>query len=327
MDNILKILELNPNGLRLNQRKTEIELMLNKLKHDIIFLVETKFLQTDIFNLKFYNIFRNDRHTNQRLEKGGTGTAILINKKLNYTAIDFPINICKFEFTIGKINIDMHNSLILISLYCRQNTIDFSNNLNNLITKIRILFPNQPMVIGGDFNAKHTSWKDIKNNYNGIQFSEFLENPNFSENLIHIAPTYPTFIRKHMISGSHIDHFLVNNKVNPILNAQNKANTLDFFSDHAAISITIEIPNFRISRNINHNALNLVNTDWYHLKKHLDTKFHQNLNIPININMTNSEIDTHIIKFNDNIICRNYREVHTQTECILITQYKIAILC
>lgn len=231
---------MNINGLGQKQKIIELESLLNKYKSNIVLLCETRLRNRNKFKLKHYNIIRNDRFTNSNVKNNGVGTAILIKKNINFKKIDYKTDICNLEFSIASIEIEQEENLIAISLYCNTTSENFQENISALLKYVIKEYPNNPVIIGGDLNAKNSKWGDSRNNKSGRILDTIFQSTEIKSTLRHLTPQYPTYTyqNKNYITGSYLDHFIINRYINIL---HNKAYTLEYLSDHAAIEIRVEL--------------------------------------------------------------------------------------
>lgn len=167
MDNKIKILQWNARSAIAN--KYSLMKCLSEHKIDIAAISETWFQANKRINFPGYQILRTDR------DDGYGGTAILINKAIQYKKLDINldinenINICGTE-----INFKKSCQLKIISLYCPPK-INISNRdwekIFNLINSTQI-----KGIICGDFNAHHRAWGSYKNDQRGSQIIGILDN-------------------------------------------------------------------------------------------------------------------------------------------------------
>jgi len=140
-------------------------------------------------NIVNYDMIHSD---STRLNAGGV--AIIINKQLKFHILP-QINIVGCDVLLIKLqsNINLTVGVIYVPPKAQLNT----NTLSNILIK------HSPIVIGGDYNAKHKSWNNFTNNARGIQLYKFINNNDIS--VIH-SNTY-SYHAPHR-KPSNIDLFL-----------------------------------------------------------------------------------------------------------------------
>lgn len=157
MINKLSIFQINVNSLISLQKRHEMNDFLSTHKPDIVLVCETKLKGQKIY-FKNYEFIRNDRNFGQR----GGGTGILLRNSIKYEIIPSP-NLNSIESTTIKISLINNENIFLSSIY-----VSPTNNELNVadINKLIELTNGCKFIIGGDFNAKHTLWKNRIENKN-----------------------------------------------------------------------------------------------------------------------------------------------------------------
>lgn len=157
----LKIIFLNVNSLVSNYKRNELLNLLKEYVLDIVLLSETKLNNNYKIFYKDYKIILNNR---SKLGKDGR-TAIFIKRNLAYEEISFNYKKVTLENTIIKIKSSCRTNLYVVSVYgIRSYNKTFADKLNNLFTKLNLSNDNNFYVIASDFNAKHITWSNIRNN-------------------------------------------------------------------------------------------------------------------------------------------------------------------
>lgn len=164
----LKIATININSIK--QRKLELIDFVEQNKIDILLIQET-WLKGNRFTFPNFNIFRNDR-----LGRPGGGTMILV-KQQYHASESFRTSVC-LHIEATFINIKCANQILTLgSVYCSP-SVDFNGNcLNNIFET------NNPIIIGGDLNAKNRLWGCRGTNRRGTTLYNFSEQLNY-----HIDP-------------------------------------------------------------------------------------------------------------------------------------------
>jgi len=142
-------------------------------------------------NLNFlnYEVIRSD----STCKKSG-GVAIIINKQIQFHTLA-QINIAECDILLIKLlsNINLTVGVIYVPPKAK-----FSfNSLNSILTN------HAPIIIGGDYNAKHKSWNNFSNNARGIRLFKYINNSDIT--LIH-SNTYTYRVSRRNVSN--IDIFL-----------------------------------------------------------------------------------------------------------------------
>jgi hypothetical protein len=96
------------------------------------------------------------------------------------------------------------------------------------------------IIIGGDFNAKHRSWKDVTNNKAGKSLRKWLDNEGLQRNINH----HPTYLPTR--ENSYLDCFLASAGLNITYNRRHHLflETFQTFSDHDGVILNIGNSNF-----------------------------------------------------------------------------------
>lgn len=131
-----------------------------------IYIVQETWLNETVTNEELisntsYDIVRNDRSTFTTNRIRGGGVMMLIHRKIKYTEIQINIP-TTVEIQIVQLHQDSHN-LILINVYMPPNRARRiqTNQLAQVINAVRKDFPNDDVIIAGDFNMPNVYWKMI----------------------------------------------------------------------------------------------------------------------------------------------------------------------
>lgn len=93
----LKIVQMNVNSIRSNDKRHQLDEFLKTQKPHIFLCSETNLINTNKIAFKNYNIHRVDRKSN------GGGTAIFVNSKIAYESVTLPPDIKSIECCAIKI--------------------------------------------------------------------------------------------------------------------------------------------------------------------------------------------------------------------------------
>jgi len=221
------------NATSLINKANELNYFIDKNNIDIALITETWLnIQTKL-NFLNYEIIRSDSTRN----KAG-GVAIIINKQIKFHTVA-QVNIAGCDLLLIKLlsNINITVGVIYIPPKAK-----FSfDSLNTVLTKYA------PIIIGGDYNAKHRNWNNFNNNARGIKLYKYINNSDIS--LIH-SSTYT--YRAPRKNASNIDIYLAKN-----IYYNYTCNTLfDMSSHHFPVILKFE------NVNIVRNELIVTKTDW-----------------------------------------------------------------
>lgn len=265
----LRIFSLNIDSVVHLKRKNLLMIFLKENNVDICLLQETKLDNSIRFFIPNYFIIRNDDI------RGRSGTAIIIRNNI------------RFKDSI------LYKD-IFQSISCR---IFFNNKWHSISS---VYFPPRPNVdwevfrrffvthknrlMGGDFNAKHSTFGDQSFNHYGILLRKARDVFKFSI----INPTSPTCY--HFNCGSHIDKFISFNSKLDI----NNMSVVPSFSDHMSIKILA----YGVTNSITlptRFAFDFINVEGFNKYVDLNVK---RIVMPINRNLTKKEVDDILLEFN-----------------------------
>ena len=155
----LKILSWNCQSAQ--NKVVELSNFLNKTMHHIVLLQETWLNPKVQIKIPNYVCLRQDRNSDSRYPHGGV--AILVHSSLqnNYSRVKF-VDLNSIESIFIQLTLNTF-SFTIGSIYA-------SSSLNTTESKIDLekLFSRPgPFVLAGDYNAKHTSWNNVKSDGKG----------------------------------------------------------------------------------------------------------------------------------------------------------------
>ncbi len=166
----LQILAWNCQSLK--PKIPELLQLIYKNKYNIILLSETWCNEHTCINIPNFNIYRNDRISNSRSPHGGV--AILVHSSIEHSIL----KVSHLKIVEGIfVKIQLTGSTITIgsiysipSIPIKQFKSEFSN----------LLSTPGPIVIAGDFNAKHQLWNNIKNCKKGVELEKLCNHNSFT---------------------------------------------------------------------------------------------------------------------------------------------------
>lgn len=179
----LKIIEINVGSLRSITKREEMTYFLKSNRPDIVLINETMLNQRHNVAFHNYDFIRNDKIETEP----GRGTGILINHQIKHEAIDTLNWKLKTLETSAFVIYTTVNSILIVTVYRYFNgsiQID-TEDLDKIIYEFQRSNASQ-LIIGGDLNAKHTSWGNNVNcsSVNGsrimISASSTLKNQHFT---------------------------------------------------------------------------------------------------------------------------------------------------
>lgn len=172
------------NSQSLKPKIPEFSKFLNDHKVDIGLISETWLNSSIKISIPGFYIYRSNRNSDSRFPHGGVAICVRIGISHSHFK---SINLAHVENCF--IRIPFENSYLTIgSLYCppQMSVVNFKSDLSILMS-----LPG-PLILAGDFNAKHTSWNNFSNNRKGIELVK-LADSHLSDILCPNIPTlYPS---------------------------------------------------------------------------------------------------------------------------------------
>lgn len=270
-----KIHAVNVNSLIRIPKRYFLSQYLKEHNPDFLLLSETCLKTRHKLNFDSYNLIRTDA------VPGSRGTAILV--KDCYDFRPFKLNfIPSFEYTAISVK-TMSSRLYIFSVYIKANQLSSHDDFVKIINK----FSNSdPFIFGGDFNAKHTGWKNYNNNPNGIVLNSLLSSNSPLRQIKLISSNSPS--RFDAYSYSYIDLFLISENIS----SDSWASTFDYESDHQAIEIYINLPVLDKCQPTFFSDFN--RTTWKNVQNELTNLLELNLP-PTNVNLSADEINNYVV--------------------------------
>lgn len=238
----IKCCSWNANGVRSHIAELRTFIKVHKL--DIIIVSETKLTQDINIRIKNFNLIRSDRTAH------GGGIAIVIRNNVPYRTVGTDNTLA-----IENVTIQLKDGTFIIAVYNQprnQITIADLQTLSNIGNKVLIV---------GDFNARHTTWKNQNNNYNGRILFNFIT----SSNLILQHTNSPTHFPANGMTPTFID-LILNKNVRDITEP---ISIPELNSDHNPV--TFQLYNHNKEKNIKQ-VTTYKNTNWDAFRKTLSDK-------------------------------------------------------
>lgn len=288
--NIIKFATINVNSIITNERRHELLKFIERNGNPhIVLLSETKLNKNHKVQFKNYAMIRTDR---PRSKQGG-GTAILINRKIDFEIVHFPnsANNSTLEYTIISLKLNRVKKLFVISAYATNNSkMEFISELNVIFEKLKLDQDSNFFILAGDFNARNEIWGDHSHNQRGIYLQRWLNN----DATFFKADIYPTISPSYPRSNTFLDLCIIDNRliINDLIN--NKINTCAYDSDHNGTSFSIKLnSDCKLEDNLINKPIKLFKcTNWGKFEKFLGENLSQQ--VPANKNLNNTEIDEHL---------------------------------
>lgn len=237
------------NSQCLKPKVNEFETFLSKFNIHIALISETWFTNLTKFGISNYECYRNDRPTSSNRSAHG-GVAILINKSIPHSLLGPKITNCvenifiEVETESAKIKI----GAIYAPPSCK--VAEFRQDFNKLVC------PQSPFILGGDFNAKSTTWNNIISNRKGSALQSLCSGYNLSI----MAPSGSTLIPCRG-EPSVVDFFITKN-----CSIENPTVVNELSSDHCPVISSI---NFNCKPK-SQKSPNYSKADWNHFREILD---------------------------------------------------------
>jgi len=154
-------IQWNCRGLRPNF--DELSLLIQKHNPIAVSLQETFLKETDIINIRGFNLYHNFLETDNR---ASGGVSIIVNENIAQNTITLNTNL-----QAVAVRLTAHKTLTLCSIYLPpRNNFNFNpRDLQNLIDQLPI-----PFVLMGDFNGHHTMWGCEDVNIRGKQLEDLI---------------------------------------------------------------------------------------------------------------------------------------------------------
>lgn len=285
MDNSVKnykIHALNVNSIARIHKRHFLAQYLEKHNPDFLLLSETCLHKRHKISFSGYECVRTD------MVPGTRGTAILVKNHIKFRPflLGFTPNL---EYTAIAVKSD-NSCFFIFSIYVHCNQLIDTGDIESILNAFR---SDDFLLLGGDFNSKHTNWANYNCNSNGNILNSFLLNDQLFHRTKLISSSLPT--RFSINSFSFIDLFLLSSNIM----SNDHARTYPFESDHMAIEIYIKIPKLLTNPRIS--ILNFNKTNWPKVNRILTSQMQENLP-PINRNISESEIDIYVKQLEENTL-------------------------
>ena len=127
-------------------KKTELMDLINRQKPDIVLVQETLLKSRHTFTLPNMTTYRIDREGRR-----GGGTAILIKRTIKHHETQLELDNQQIETTAIRIHTNT-GYIKIVSAYIPPNADTTTKDFNDLLET------QEPTIIMGDLNAKHTDW-------------------------------------------------------------------------------------------------------------------------------------------------------------------------
>jgi Reverse transcriptase (RNA-dependent DNA polymerase)/Endonuclease-reverse transcriptase len=220
----IKLLSWNCQSLQ-NKLYEMKNFMNDKLFH-IIALQETWLNANNSFTFPNYNFVRSDRKSNSRNPHGGV--ALLVSKDIHFKVVK-PVTLSSIEAIF--INVTSGAFTFTLGSIYSPSSLKRSEAKEDLE---KIFSIRGPLVLMGDWNAKHQSWNNVQSNGKGTDLKELALSRLFD---IHF-PEYPTLMPDNKKGELSTVDFVVSKNMFAI---SKPGVVFDLSSDHRPISFEIGV--------------------------------------------------------------------------------------
>lgn len=213
----IKCIALNCNSLVHLARRTELNQFVKSTDPDILLLSETHLSAKHKLHIPGYTIYRTHSSTTKPF---AAGTAIAIRQSIPHCNI---VSLVQDTCEATCLSIKTQGDVVAFASFYGRPKID-----ENHLTKLFSL--ESKVVVGGDFNARHTSW-DTKDNNNGKMLIKFCEDNDLQLNI----PDHPTY---HKVNHSSKIDLVISKDIcllKPIITSYG------FCSDHNPIEFIVPV--------------------------------------------------------------------------------------
>lgn len=281
----IKIAHFNIRSLISSDKRAIVSNFLTHIKPTFCCINETHLNGNNKINFANYNIERNDR-----VNRGGGGTMILIEQNVKYERL----NLTKsktFEMVGIKFLLD-NNAIHLFSIY----NPDDSNFGHKIFESINKKYDTN-QIWCGDFNCHHKSWHSTRNNKNGIELKKISDCMNCDFKIL--FSDKPTCYVNPM--GSFIDLFLINNRTYELIDKP-RLSVETQISDHCPI--ILEFGGITAKQKPNKIIELFDKVDWRKYNQFVLKNMHA-FKLPRNKNVTNFEIENLAINLKEVLLKAN----------------------
>lgn len=238
----IKCSSWNANGLR--SHLADLRAFIGMRKLDIILVNETKLTEDVTIKIRNYEVIRKDKTAHSG------GVAIIIRNNIPYKVLR-PNILTSIEY----LSIKLADNTIIIAVYNQPRNIISSNDLQSLAD-----LGNKVLIIG-DLNARHYTWKNHITNQNGVALFNFVNN----NNLIVQHTQHPTHFPENGTTPTYIDLIINKN----VANITDPISASELSSDHNPILFQVLSCH---KEDTNRTVTSYKNTDWASYRQFLNEK-------------------------------------------------------
>lgn len=281
----LNLVTFNVGSLVHIGRRIELSKLLIQFNIEIAFLQELHLPADANVYLDNYIILR---------DNSPLGVGIAIRNSISYSRVTisnirFPNLFVELRVSVnGNIRRILCGSIYFPSNCNRQIICDGLSSILNLSGQY------DGLILGGDLNAKHITWGDNNNNFNGEIISNWVQNESIS--VMRICDSYPTYPG----GSSHLDHFIVSTDIVDNVNHNFKTYTLPTFSDHVPLGLEIFFDDVNFILGTPDCFMSFKDTNWNGFKIDISETISNHFP-PHNRNLSDDEIDYFVDEFSTSL--------------------------
>lgn len=284
----IKIIQINVNSLIAIERRHNMQIFLKTHKPSVVLVSETILQPKHRIQFDNYHFIRTDKynHVNKR------GTGILIKNSLSFSTINTELwKLKTVEVTAVVLETIEKQKYFIVSVYrSHQNgTILDVKDLDKIVEEANKINGSK-LIVGGDLNASHENWLNLRRCSSGIALSRWLDINSALMDIKLLHSAEPSFYRGSY--SSHLDLFIVSEDIDIVFptTTPNELAIQDYQSDHRAVELIVE-PRSPLIKAPAVQIQVYHKTNWKNFNKAIDAGIN-NVNIKSNENMSKQEIDT-----------------------------------
>lgn len=243
------------NAQSIKNKITEFTDYLNTNQIDLALVTETWLKPNISLSIPNYKIVRLDR-----INTRGGGVAIIINENIKYTEV--AVSNLKVIESVGVNILSESDSLTCFVCYFPGGKCCVSKNKSFVEDLKKLIRYDKNCILGGDFNARHSSWGCVRSNLWG----KSLHDLSITHPISILYPSEHTYQpSNNLLTPSILDLYLINSSINlstPIADC-------NLSSDHLPVRITLHPKSACLP---NRQSLNIKRANWNTFKCSLKHK-------------------------------------------------------
>lgn len=283
----IKIMQINANSLISSVRRHNMQTFLKTHKPCAVLISETVLQPKHKIVFDNYQFIRTDKDNSTH--KRGTG--ILIKNNIKYSPINtITWNLKTLEATAIIIETVDNKKFFIVSVYRsakNRGCLDVKD-LEIIIEKQRKVNRSK-LIVGGDLNALHEIWLNIRRCPSGIALARWLDTNSALLDIKLLHSAEPTYYKGNY--SSYLDVFIVSEDIDVVFPTAtpNELTICDYPSDHRAVELIVSTSSV-LSKAPDVQVQVLQKTNWKVFNNIIDAGIN-NVKVKNNENMTTQEID------------------------------------